>query len=137
MGHLTIATLADIELDDDLTAHLHAVIVAKLRRGEPVLMEWTGHGEHAQQVWVHPATGVLATYDLPRPPDLDRLWLDRLMIAANSVSGISIEAADLHRHTRVVPCATRAVVDGPPTGSRRTPAIPPAERAPDEHDALS
>ncbi|MEI5583859.1 MULTISPECIES: DUF7882 family protein [unclassified Agromyces] len=114
MGSLTIAGLAVIELDDDLVAHLHAVLVAKLRRGEPVLLEWTDGGEHAQQIWVHPSAGVLATYDLPHPPDLDRRWLDRLMIAANSVSGISIAAADLHRHTRVVPCATRAVMDGAP-----------------------
>ena len=136
MGCLTIAGLATIELDDDLTAHLHAVLVAKLRRNEPVLLEWTGTGEHAQQVWVHPSAGVLASYDLPRPPDLDRLWLDRLMVAANSVSGISIEAADLHRHTRVVPAATRAVVDG--LGAVRPPPPPPTTtRESDEHDARS
>src|SRR5215207_9057200 len=40
MGTLHLGHEAVVELDDDLLEHVFAVLVAKLRRNEPVLLRW-------------------------------------------------------------------------------------------------
>ena len=109
MGSLNISGLAEIELDDDLLAHIQAVIVAKLRRKEPVLLSWVDCEDHARQIWIQASAIVLAEYDGPQPARLDRDWLERIMIAANSTTGISLHTADLERHTHTIPVQPTAL----------------------------
>lgn len=113
MGNLNINGLADVDLDDDLLAHIQAVIVAKLRRKEPVLLSWVDSEDHASQVWIQATAIVLAEYDGPQPTRLDRAWLERIMIAANSTAGICLHTADLERHTATIPFQPNTIARTP------------------------
>lgn len=121
MGSLNINGLAQLELDDDLLAHVQAVIVAKLRRREPVLMSWVDCADHARQIWIQASAIVLAEYDGPQPTQLDRNWLERIMVAANSTSGICLHTADLERHTDTIPFQPSTVRRGQPAAVAAAP----------------
>lgn len=103
MGTLHIGHEAVVDLDDDLLEHVFAVLVAKLRRNEPVLLSWDDPDGRLEQVLVQAAALLRATYDSSRKERLDHAWLECLMIAANSNGGICLATADLTRHTRTIP----------------------------------
>lgn len=90
MGTLLLGRIASIHLDDDMLAHVHAVIIAKLRVREPVSVAWVSEGGLRDEIIVNPATTVVASFESPQARPLDRVWLNRLMIAANSVRGLSL-----------------------------------------------
>jgi hypothetical protein len=103
MGTLHLGHEAVVELDDDLLEHVFAVLVAKLRRNEPVLLRWENHDAQLEQILVNASAPLRATFDSQRSDRLDRAWLECLMVAANSNAGICLAAADLNRHTRTIP----------------------------------
>jgi hypothetical protein len=103
MGRLHIGHEASVTLDDELLEHVFAVIVTKLRRHEPVLLEWQDADGHSEQLLVGTTALVRAELAGPRPDQLDHAWLESIMLAANSNGGISLSVADLSRHTRTVP----------------------------------
>lgn len=90
MGTLDLGRLACIDLPDDVLAHVQAVIIAKLRVHEPILVGWgVADGGH-DEVLVNPSMPIVIRYDLDEDRRLDRRWLNRLMVAANSVQGLQI-----------------------------------------------
>ncbi|WP_430645704.1 hypothetical protein [Agromyces sp. GXS1127] len=91
MGTLHLGRITRIDLSDHVLAHLHAVLIAKFRVHEPVLLGWTSPDGRHDEVLVHPTQTVLATYDQDEEPRrLDRAWLERLMRAANGVAGLQL-----------------------------------------------
>ncbi|MGR0221828.1 DUF7882 family protein [Agromyces sp. ZXT2-6] len=98
MGALLISTIARIELDDDALHHVFSVIVTKLRRREPVLLNWTDEHGMPEFVLVNPTTEVTATYDDHDLGELDPHRLQRLMVQANSNAGLCLDAA-MERNT--------------------------------------
>ena len=96
MGVLVLDRSAEIELDDRRLEHVFAVMIAKLRRKEPVVLSWTDDRAQAHQAYVHPAALVRAEFDAAERPGLDRQELERLMRAANTARGIQLteETAD-------------------------------------------
>ena len=111
MGRLNIGHEASVDLDDELLEHVFAVIVTKLRRHEPVLLEWQDADGHSEQILVGTSALVHAEFAGPRPDQLDHAWLESIMLAANSNGGISLSVADLARHTRTVPTPLPEVRD--------------------------
>lgn len=103
MGTLHIGQEAAVDLDDDLLEHVFAVVVAKLRRTEPMLLTWEDPDSRFQQFLLPPGIAVRAEADTRRCEPLDRVWLESLMVAASSNSGLSLEMADLNRHTSAIP----------------------------------
>ena len=103
MGTLHIGHEATVNLDDDLLEHVFAVVVAKLRRTEPMLLTWEDAACRYQQFLIPPGIPVRADADTRRLEPLDRVWLESLMVAASSNSGLSLEMADLNRHTPTIP----------------------------------
>lgn len=93
VGTLAIGTIARIELDDDALHHVFTVIVAKLRRREPVLLNWTDQDGLPEFSLVNPTTEVTATYDDQELGALDQKRLERLMVAANSNAGLCLDTA--------------------------------------------
>ncbi|MGR2751287.1 DUF7882 family protein [Agromyces arachidis] len=89
MGSLSLGRIVTVDLPDDVLAHVHAVIIAKLRVREPVVVGWVAEGGHHDEVMVNPAMPVLAQYD-DDDAQLDRRWLNRLMMAANGVRGLQL-----------------------------------------------
>ncbi|MDN4599066.1 ATP-dependent DNA ligase [Leifsonia virtsii] len=84
----------DVEIDDRTLAHLHVVIVNKLRHGQSFAMSWKdgqSSGGGRTSVWIHPASNVLFHFDGSRAPALNRTWLSELAASADSSRGLIVE----------------------------------------------
>jgi len=103
MGALHINGVCPIVVDDELLDHIFTVVIAKLRRREPVLLSWTDDAGQEQRVFVSEKAFVRAQFDSPTRRPRDRVWLDRLMIAASSNAGLSVSAAIQDRGGTRVP----------------------------------
>lgn len=81
------------EFDDRVLAHLKVVIASKLRRGESFLFSWEHAGESGagySSVWLHPAIPLRFEFSASEVPDLNRSWLEAMMVSSNSVGGLRI-----------------------------------------------
>jgi len=92
LGTLHVGRITRIDLPDTVLAHLHAVILAKLRVREPVLVGWIAPDGRRDEVLVHPAMSIVVCYDADDGLILDRAWLERLMRSANGVGGLQLTA---------------------------------------------
>lgn len=93
-----------VEFEDRVLSHLKAVITTKLRRGESFLftLEYgTDSGSGHSSVWLHPAIPLRYEFSDSRDLQINRQWLEELMLVANSNGGL-----------RLVP--EPAGTDGPP-----------------------
>ncbi|GAA4052619.1 DUF7882 family protein [Agromyces indicus] len=90
MGNLMLGRIVRIDLPDDVLAHVHAVVIAKLRVREPVIVGWIAEDGHHDEVMVNPTMPILVQYDSDEEPHLDRRWMNRLMMAANAVRGLQL-----------------------------------------------
>lgn len=92
MGHLTVGNHS-VVFEDRVIEHLEAAFSAKLRRHEPFLFFWSIHqslGSGRMAVWVHPAIGLDYRYDSLRRHGLNPVWVDALVSAASSPSGMRV-----------------------------------------------
>jgi len=82
------------EFEDHTLAHLHAVIMYKLRRTECFAVSWQvahAEGEGRTSIWLHPGSDLTFHFTASQVPALNREWLETLQSAANSPSGILLE----------------------------------------------
>jgi hypothetical protein len=96
MGTLKYDGVA-VQFEDRLLAHLQVIIVQKLRRQESFLMSWFDTEDLVggrSSIWLHPAALLFFTFDSRTKPPIDRPWLDKLMVSANSPMGLFV--ADEH-----------------------------------------
>ena len=96
------ASRTKIRIDDRTLAHLQAVITAKLRRNEGLLVYWerrVEHGCHRGAFWVHPNCDLTYDYDGGREPALDPAELDRMFAEASGRRGLRIVVDDSDAHT--------------------------------------
>ena len=94
MGTLIYGPAAkSISIDDRDLAHLQAVILAKLRRGESFSFSWeksADFGSGHNTVWVHPQMYFEFNYYGSKRIPLNREWIERLMVRANSAGGLEL-----------------------------------------------
>lgn len=93
LGKLTYDSTLAIDFDDRALAHLQLVIGAKLRRGESFFFGWkddTVSGEGRTTIWVNPHIPLSFKFSGGRPPTINRLWVDQLMVTANSPQGLQL-----------------------------------------------
>jgi hypothetical protein len=88
----------EYRLDDRLLAHLQVVISTKLRRGENFFLSWDavssdGGGRHA--LWIDNGITIRFRYAGNTPPSINREWVERLALAANTNSGLVISDEQL------------------------------------------
>lgn len=96
-----------IDIDDRLLAHLQALVVTKLRRGEPFLLSWEESpeaGTGRRSVWVSTNLELTFEFDGTDPIDLDRKLLDDLVLRSSSNQGL-----DLADDARGEPVESQAV----------------------------
>jgi len=79
------------EFTDRALYHLQVVITAKLRRKESFTFSWqdgpqAGSGRSA--IWLDPSSTIHYRFFGSKLPSLNRVWLDALMLSANSASGL-------------------------------------------------
>jgi len=55
-----------------------------------VSIAWVSEEGLRDEIIVNPSTTVVARFESAAPPRLDRAWLNRLMMAANSVRGLTL-----------------------------------------------
>jgi hypothetical protein len=86
-----------VEFDDRVLAHIEIVVVQKLRRAEPFLMSWRAAGDAGggrTAIWIQPAARLSFHFVTNAKPEIDRAWLERLMTAANSATGMLVTDAE-------------------------------------------
>ena len=98
MGLFRYGAAPAISIEDRLLKHLQAVIVAKLRRRENFAFNWDqepGVGEDVLHengthgsVWISESSSLYFQYDGQPSGALNRAWLEDLMQAANTNSGL-------------------------------------------------
>lgn len=83
----------EIEFEDRLLSHLKVVIFAKLRRNDRFSLSWShgsGSGGGRSSIWLDSAIPLQFKFSGNREPTINRAWIDSLLVAANSASGLSI-----------------------------------------------
>lgn len=88
MGQLMFASDA-FELDDRTLAHVETVILAKLRRNEGFALTLADADDQQNTLWIHASSVLRFRYSGDRPA-INRAWLDLLIDAANTPSGMRI-----------------------------------------------
>jgi hypothetical protein len=110
MGRFTYDAIVKIDFEDRLLAHLQIVIGAKLRRGESFHFSWKDDqsvGDGRTTVWLHPRCSIAYKFYGSGRPQINRAWVDALMMTANSPAGLyvvpeppehhhAIDSAQLH-----------------------------------------
>ncbi len=83
----------EYEIEDRALAHLQLVMLAKLRRGESFPFTWWAErnsGQGRVTMWVFPAQQLQFVYTGGSTPEINRAWVEDLMVAANSGGGLRI-----------------------------------------------
>src|ERR1700710_1624654 len=93
MGKLTYDSSLTVDFDDRTLAHLQLVIGAKLRRNEAFYFSWRDDeaiGDGRSVIWLHPTIPLALKFFGGRPPGINRVWVDELMLTANSPAGLQL-----------------------------------------------
>lgn len=91
MGRLIFGEGLRVDAADRDMAHVHRVMLAKLRRGEGFHFSWKDDmslGDGRTTVWVHPDAPLVCKLTHP-VGSFNPQWLDRLTVAANSTEGLT------------------------------------------------
>lgn len=81
------------EFEDRLLTHIQIVVGLKLRRSECFYLSWLpGHASGAgrQAVWISPGVPVYFAFSGSRMPSVNRDWIEHLVAAANSGTGLNL-----------------------------------------------
>ncbi|WP_345752591.1 DUF7882 family protein [Microbacterium rhizophilus] len=80
-----------IEINDRALAHLKAVIIAKLRRGEAFTLSLQHEdGSGRSTVWLNAAIPLRFTFGESERPELNPQWLEELAESASLLGGITL-----------------------------------------------
>ncbi|MRG59681.1 ATP-dependent DNA ligase [Agromyces sp. CFH 90414] len=81
----------ELEIEDRTLAHLRVAILNKLRRSESFAMTWEHgleNGSGRTTLWLHESIPLQFVFSGNRPPVLNRLWIELLLLQANSTAGL-------------------------------------------------
>ncbi len=94
MGYLTYDSVRlDLRVEDRVLAHLHIVIINKLRRGESFPFSWkdpTEVGDGRSSIWLYPTVPLHFKFSGSRQPQINKSWLEVLYRAAESGQGLRV-----------------------------------------------
>src|SRR5690349_10997965 len=84
---------APVRIPDRTLAHLRVAITTKFRRNETFTLTWRHPddegGDHST-IWLHPSIPLEFVFDEPDRHDLSRTWIEELVNAANTTTGIHL-----------------------------------------------
>jgi hypothetical protein len=83
--------------DDRLLAHLHIVIVQKLRRGDSFAVSWLNAlsiGDGRTSIWLDRTIPLRFEFSGSRAPAVNREWLQMLEKSADSSTGLIVTSED-------------------------------------------
>ncbi len=91
MGHLIYGAYGTpIEFDDRELAHLQAVIISKLRRGESFALSFHSRDGGRTVLWLNDAIPLQFVFSGSKMPTLSRQWLDALVLTSNEGAGLHL-----------------------------------------------
>ena len=95
MGELIygMSSLRSIEMDDRTLAHVQAVVAAKLRQRQSFFFTWVDvsqSGGGRGSVWIDAAIPITFSYGRSVREQINRPWLELLMVSANSSTGLQL-----------------------------------------------
>lgn len=91
MGTLIYGDAGRFEIDDRTLAHIKIAVTTKLRRQESFLLNWTipaDQGSGRVSVWLSPAIPLQFIFAAPKPPELNRQWLEALERSSHGIRGM-------------------------------------------------
>ncbi|MDR5701924.1 DUF7882 family protein [Agromyces aerolatus] len=92
MGRLIYnSSQRELEIDDRTLAHLRVAILSKLRRSESFSLTWehgVANGSGRTTLWLHESIPLQFVFSGNRSPRLNRLWIEQLLLQANSTGGL-------------------------------------------------
>jgi hypothetical protein len=97
-----------VTFDDRALMHLQIVITTKLRRREGFIFSWTDAAEDDTEtgrsaIWLDPSSTLYYRYSGGRVPGINREWIEKLMVSANSAGGLFFSAEPAPVVTAPVP----------------------------------
>jgi len=81
----------ELDIDDRTLAHLRIAIINKLRRGESFALTWehgVANGSGRTTLWLNESIPLQFVFSGNRQPKLNRLWVEQLLMSANSTAGL-------------------------------------------------
>lgn len=93
MGFLMYGGTQEFEFEDRTLAHLKIAVTTKLRRRECFLLSWrngTEKGGGRVSLWMSPSIPLTFRFAGSKPPQLNQLWLEKMMMQANSPNGLQV-----------------------------------------------
>lgn len=91
MGLFIYGTSPSIHLEDRVLAHLRLVVMNKLRRSEPFMLDIdTGEIAGRRSLWMHASVPIQFHFHGSREPRINHHWVEQLMRAANGASGLTL-----------------------------------------------
>ena len=92
MGSFIYDTASNaVEIDDRTLAHLRIVVMNKLRRSEPFMLDLDMHdGSGHRSYWIHQGVPLQFRFFTGRPSALNGLWIDALMDCASGPNGLTL-----------------------------------------------
>lgn len=92
MGKLIYGSMAtSVDIDDRVLSHLRIAVMTKLRRAESFMFDIDmGEGLGRRSFWMHPSVQLQFHFHGSRPPRINRAWVEALLQAAGSPSGLTI-----------------------------------------------
>lgn len=97
MGYLSHEN-HEVAFDDRTLAHLHVVIIHKLRNGQSFAMSWRdaeADGGGRTCIWLHPASNLRFHFEGSGRLPLNRQWLGELAASADSSRGLVVSTERL------------------------------------------
>ncbi|MBA8817260.1 hypothetical protein FHX48_002358 [Microbacterium halimionae] len=98
MGRFIYDTSSNsVDIDDRTLAHLRIVVMNKLRRSESFMFDFeVGDGSGRRSYWIAPSVPIQFHFYGSRTPQINRAWVEDLMLAASGPNGLSLtpEPAD-------------------------------------------
>ena len=82
-----------ITFEDRVLAHLQIAVATKLRRQETFMLNWRDNetvGDGRSAVWIGPQTDLHFKYSGSRLPEIDREWVNALIVSASSPLGLQL-----------------------------------------------
>ena len=120
----------EIEIDDRVLAHLRVAILNKLRRSESFAMTWehgVENGSGRTTFWLHESIPLQFVFSGNRAPKLNRLWVEQLLLSANSTAGLQyVPEPDADRSARGRVARRRRAPRSKATGRRVSRRLPSA-----------
>lgn len=92
MGRLVHQDRYVFDIEDRMLSHLRIVIMNKLRRQEPFMLQAPHPDQGTLSIWLHPGTPIVLQFYGSRPPSIDTALIEQMMHDASGPHGLVLDS---------------------------------------------